>query len=275
MNIYSKIYYTLCESRKQSKNQYKPFSGLHKHHILPKHSGGKDEEENFTYLTVREHIIAHFLLWKIHKNPNDLRSMKMLGAKLTTEKRKIIGEWCRDNKIGFHSASPEEKRSWTKKSLEIQKQKYEQNNDKNWYYWSTYEGRKERAIMGGKASISSGNNKEFLYWMSPEGIKERAIMGGKVHKGKKCMYKPGDKTFIRVSPENVDSHLSMGYVFGSPIISPNKNKKTNIPSPKRKKVSDGNVTYESLHEAATKNNVSVSAIVHRCKSKNSSWHYVS
>ena len=69
---------------------YGPKSGIHKHHIIPKHRGGKDTVDNFTYLTVREHIIAHFLLWKIHGSPNDLRSMHMLGANLTPKQRKIL-----------------------------------------------------------------------------------------------------------------------------------------------------------------------------------------
>jgi hypothetical protein len=41
-------------------------------------------------------------------------------------------------------------------------------------------------------------------------------MGGKAHKGKKCMYKPGDSTFIRVKPEDVENKLNAGYVLGSP-----------------------------------------------------------
>jgi hypothetical protein len=58
--------------------------------------------------------------------------------------------------------------------------------------------------------------------MSPEGKKERASMGGKSHKGKKCMYKPGDKSFKRVRPEDIQSRLNEGYIFGSPISSKNQ-----------------------------------------------------
>lgn len=121
MDIYSKIYYTLCQKRKQLINEWVSGSNLHRHHIIPKHSGGTDNLENYTYLTIREHIIAHFLLWKMHKNINDLRAMKMLGAKLTTQHRKIIGKWCHENKIGFHNATPEERNMWTNKGLETQK----------------------------------------------------------------------------------------------------------------------------------------------------------
>jgi len=211
MSIYSNIYYKLCETKKQAKAEYKPFSGLHEHHILPKHSGGDDSESNLTYLTVREHIIAHYLLWKIYKNPNDLRAMKMLGANLTPEKRRIIGKWCRDNKIGFHGYSKEEKKIWAEKGLETQKN----NNSKDsFYYWSTKEGRKERASLGGKASIKSSNNKEFLFWMSKEGRKIRASMGGKSHKDKKVMHQPGNPNWKRIKPEDIHHFLSLGWQFG-------------------------------------------------------------
>lgn len=80
MSIYRKIYNNLCQKGCQLKEHYGPGLGLHRHRILPGHSGGTYEESNCTYLTPREHIIAHFLLWKLYKNPNDLRSMNMLGG---------------------------------------------------------------------------------------------------------------------------------------------------------------------------------------------------
>jgi hypothetical protein len=232
--------------------------------------GGSDEEHNLTYLDTREHIIAHYLLWKIYKNPNDLRAMKMLGANLSPQHRKITGEFCRDNNIGFFSCSLEERREWREKGLKSQKQDYLENNIKNFYYWSTEEGRRERASLGGKKRAS----KEFNYWMSKEGQKERASRGGKAHKGKKAMYKPGDSTFKRVKPEDFETYLNEGYIFGSPLKT-NKGRKATKPSPRRRKVTDGVIIYDSVVDAAIKNNVSSGAIINRCKSKKSNWEYVS
>lgn len=118
MSIYAKIYDNLCESRKTRISEYGAHSGIHRHHIVPKHMGGTDELNNFTYLTPREHQIAHFLLWKIHKTPNDLRSMRMLGAKLSVEKRRIVGLWCVENKIGIHSPdyTKEQRKETSRKS---------------------------------------------------------------------------------------------------------------------------------------------------------------
>lgn len=40
-----------------------------KHHIIMKSHGGSDDNANLVYLTAREHFIAHWLLWKIHRDP--------------------------------------------------------------------------------------------------------------------------------------------------------------------------------------------------------------
>lgn len=206
------IYTRLCESRKTRVSEYGRGSGLHKHHILPLHSGGTDYPSNLTYLTVREHILAHRLLWRIYHNPNDLRAMYMLGAKLTPEQRSITGEFCRDNEIGFHGAPKELRLQWALKGLESQKNSGSKNT---WWYWSTEEGRRERASMGGKAAAASGNAWN-LSKVSKERHSEIAAMGGRSLKGRKAMYRPGDKSFIRVAPEDIDKRISEGYVFGSP-----------------------------------------------------------
>lgn len=213
MDIYSKIYYTLCQKRKQLINEWVSGSNLHRHHIIPKHSGGTDNLDNYTYLTIREHIIAHFLLWKMHKNVNDLRAMKMLGAKLTTQHRKIIGKWCHENKIGFHNATPKERKMWSNKGFETQKNS---NSDKSFYYWSTKEGRRKRASMGGKA----GGKKQSelgLGFHNPKHRKEYASLGGKSLKGFLCVTNGEHRT--RIPPEKLDEYISKGYRLGFTLFS--------------------------------------------------------
>jgi hypothetical protein len=41
------------------------------HHIVPKHMGGDNSENNLVLLTFREHILAHYLLWRIHGYEGD------------------------------------------------------------------------------------------------------------------------------------------------------------------------------------------------------------
>lgn len=38
------------------------------HHVIPKSMGGCDDISNLVSLTAREHFIAHWLLWRIHRN---------------------------------------------------------------------------------------------------------------------------------------------------------------------------------------------------------------
>lgn len=219
MSIYHTIYNNLCSRNVNRKDQWSiQFSNLHRHHIVPKHMSGSEDESNFTYLTVREHQIAHYLLWKIHSNINDLRAMHMLGARLTSYQRKLTGKWCKENEIGFWNKKwIGERRNWRIKGADKQIKSGIGIHDPSNFA--------KHASIGGKASVLSGNNKAWMYWMSPEGMKQRASLGGKSHKGKRTMFRPGDKTFIRVKPEQWDEFLKIGYIFGSPLPGPNTKKK--------------------------------------------------
>lgn len=210
MSIYTSIYYNLCHRNVHKKETWVPGSGLHRHHIVPKHTGGSDDESNFTYLTVREHIISHLLLWKIHNNPNDLRAMHMLGAELTPVQRKITGKFCRDNKIGFHGASKKEKLEWSNRGRETMKK------EGKGMYGFTFEQRSEWNEKY-KLNRTHKTNKDWQYWMSKEGRKKRSKMGAQALIGRKCVYLPGELTYKRILPSEVDSYLSNGYLLGWPF----------------------------------------------------------
>jgi len=53
--------------KKRGKKE-KPSDGgyYERHHILPRSLGGNDSDDNLIYLTGREHLIIHWLLYKIH-----------------------------------------------------------------------------------------------------------------------------------------------------------------------------------------------------------------
>ena len=277
--FYHKVYYTLCESGRQRKSEYNRYSGLHKHHIIPKHLGGNEDDHNYTYLSMREHIIAHFLLWKMYRNPNDLRSMKMLGAKLTYQQRKIIGLYCRDNNIGIFGASEHDKRNWEnrnrnnlikigkksfltktamygisqekrrlaiEKSMCTQKKDAELSDKKNFYFYSTAEGRSYRSHLGGQFSPkfpATNGNKTIKFYTE----EDRTIF-----LENNTFWKPGQ-------------HWTGGPKKGSTLES------------KRVKVTDGITIFESVKKAAETYNVTPSAIVYKCKSKSSkniNWTYV-
>jgi hypothetical protein len=139
------------------------FEGCHKHRIVPGYLGGLYEEANILFLTQKEHSLVHFLRWKIYKDSRDKRAYKMIGngpSGLSYRDRVDHGIFCYDNNIGFHSADTQSKKQWQIKGLESQKQKHAKTGEKNWYYWSTSEGRKERSSLGGKSSYYK--NEAFL-----------------------------------------------------------------------------------------------------------------
>lgn len=61
---YEKIYEQLIESaiKNPKTDCYKE-----KHHIIPKSLGGSDDKNNIVLLSARQHFLAHWILYKIHK----------------------------------------------------------------------------------------------------------------------------------------------------------------------------------------------------------------
>lgn len=54
---------------------------VNKHHVIPKHAGGTDEESNIVILTYKEHIFAHKLLYTIYNNKYDLYAYLLMSSK--------------------------------------------------------------------------------------------------------------------------------------------------------------------------------------------------
>lgn len=267
MSIYNTIYYNLCSDKKQLKNSYCVGSGLHKHHIIPRHMGGQDIEDNYTYLTVREHTIAHFLLWKIHKHPNDLRAMYMLGANLTTSQRRITGEFARDNKLGIYGCTPEQRREWGLKGLESQKQS---GKDNTFYFWSTEAGRKKRASMGGKASF-----KNNIAFQNNVGCfkKDRTKASAAAKISGKIPVTDGTTTRKFKSRIDADDFLKENVTWRYGTHHPKPSFKGGISS-RRKKVTDGEIIFDSIAAAASFYGVSSATINNWCKSsKKSEWNH--
>jgi hypothetical protein len=72
---YKKIYYQIIDKAKErnySRSKYKEKNVyVERHHITPKSLGGSDSEENFVFLTTREHFICHYLLVKMFKDESN------------------------------------------------------------------------------------------------------------------------------------------------------------------------------------------------------------
>lgn len=73
---YRKIYAALvqkCASNLELRGYFE------RHHIVPRALGGGDDVSNLVNMSAREHYIAHFLLWKIHRNRQTARAFTLLA----------------------------------------------------------------------------------------------------------------------------------------------------------------------------------------------------
>lgn len=57
----------------------------HKHHRVPKHAGGTDHPDNIVELTVEDHAIAHFVLWKLYGKWQDKLAWEGLSNRIDSE----------------------------------------------------------------------------------------------------------------------------------------------------------------------------------------------
>tara|TARA_R110000868_G_scaffold12850_1_gene60757 strand:+ start:1820 stop:2353 length:534 start_codon:yes stop_codon:yes gene_type:complete len=62
----------------------------HRHHIIPKHAGGTDDDDNIIYLTPEEHAKAHLELYEKHGKYEDAQAYNSL-KKYWNESRTIDG----------------------------------------------------------------------------------------------------------------------------------------------------------------------------------------
>lgn len=150
-DVYKKVYEDLL-------NEYKGkeyLTGYHKHRIVPGYLGGTYDIDNIVCVPQRVHSIIHFLRWKLFKDSRDKRAQKMIGigpSGLSHQDRVDHGIYCANEKIGFFGASTEKRAEWARRGWETQKKECIETGKKNYYYWSTEEGRRERASLGGTAS---------------------------------------------------------------------------------------------------------------------------
>lgn len=49
-----------------------------RHHVVPKAHGGSDHADNLVQLTAREHFLAHWVLWRIHRDRATARAFRLL-----------------------------------------------------------------------------------------------------------------------------------------------------------------------------------------------------
>ena len=102
--MYKEIYSKLVASRSHLITEWKNNKTLYRHRIKPGHQGGEYIDGNCTYLTLREHIIAHYLLWKINGHLGDYRAYKfMSGVEIPFTEH---SEYTKQKMSGTHKGVP-------------------------------------------------------------------------------------------------------------------------------------------------------------------------
>jgi len=113
------------ESRTRSNETY-----YERHHIIPRYMNGSDDEENLVLLTFREHVIAHYLLWRMYGNKEDQLMYKMRSGQREEAQRvrvELAVEANRNGGNGFWKKggwNPMKDPALVKKSLETKIKKY-------------------------------------------------------------------------------------------------------------------------------------------------------
>jgi hypothetical protein len=101
------------------------------HHIIPRHMGGDDCDENLVLLTFREHVLSHYLLWRIYGNDGD-RVMFLMRSGQNEEAQwlrvKLAVEANRNGGKGFENwkgeKNPMKNPEKVKQSFETRLKKY-------------------------------------------------------------------------------------------------------------------------------------------------------
>lgn len=84
---YQKIYNQLIQS---AINNPKPDQYKETHHIIPVCMSGSNKKENLVRLTARQHFVAHWLLFKIHRNTKLAHAwFSMCRVGIGQDKRKV------------------------------------------------------------------------------------------------------------------------------------------------------------------------------------------
>jgi hypothetical protein len=68
-----------------------PDERKHRHHIIPKHMGGSDDESNLTgFISTQEHASLHEQLWVAHGFKQDYIAWKALSGRITGEQARLL-----------------------------------------------------------------------------------------------------------------------------------------------------------------------------------------
>ncbi len=101
---------------------------IHKHHIIPRYTGGSNEPENLVEVTITQHAMFHFCNYQLSGNEEDRIAWKALSGQITINEAKLeaqvlgckkSGKNHKENKTGIFGMTPDQKSGASKKGGKI------------------------------------------------------------------------------------------------------------------------------------------------------------
>ena len=149
----------------------------HKHHIVPKSSEGSDDEDNLVILEYKDHVIAHYILYKANPTNSNWIAYRLMSG-IDEDKKQLVAQLkleAINKRNPGKIASPESvKKAMNKRSETISKMTKEErskkfgNHKENHPIWGK-DRKGEKAANYGKSKgeyIVLTPNKEQLYFKS-------------------------------------------------------------------------------------------------------------
>ena len=119
---YAKIYEILCKrGQEERKLDYSET-----HHIVPKCMGGKDDKNNLTVLSAKEHYIVHALLTKMYPNDSKIQYAYVMMSVVNEHQQRVVSSRHYEKAAAIRSAlmikdNPMKKESVVKKMSNTRK----------------------------------------------------------------------------------------------------------------------------------------------------------
>ena len=103
---YNKLMHTRLHLQAERLEERRCGAYYERHHIVPKSHGGSNAKENLILLTAREHFLAHWMLWRIHRTRQMAHAFFCMsrdsgGRRLTGAQRDILGKM----RVGAYSGA--------------------------------------------------------------------------------------------------------------------------------------------------------------------------
>ena len=142
----------------------------HTHHIIPKHMGGSDDDDNKIELTVEEHAEAHRVLYEKHGKRDDWIAWKTLSKQIGKEEL-----WLERSSLGGKKMKGKKKSETHIKNLSIAQTGKRQTKETKNKIGESMKGNKNFDITKGDTAKNHRNGM-LKYWAKRK-AKEKELMG--------------------------------------------------------------------------------------------------